>query len=197
MGEIRRKVYEDFKGNHDLDGFVESLEWRCSEHGGPWLAGTYYCSNGDGKVFELKTTGLNNTGKDLMERILEDYTSRSSFDDGSELTDSDLINLYHTYDVWYEEREYEEFRSGEIDTYGNEFIIHKNQPKYYLVSQLTGPIDSEPYGEPIIEKDLNKFLIDHDPCNRYSIHETTGAVLDSDEGRKETGDERGDESTSA
>lgn len=185
MGEIKRKVYEDFSGDRTSDGFVESLEWRCSEYGGPWLAGTYYCSNGDGKVFELKTTGLNNTGKDLMERILEEYCSRSSFDDGSELTDSDLINLYHTYCVWYEECEYEEFSSGELDTYGNEFIIHKNPPKYYLVSQLTGPIDSEPYGEPMVENDLKKFLIDHDPCNRYSIHETTGTVLDTDEVRKE------------
>ena len=171
MGEIKKKVYKPLQTNvgNQMHGFVETLEWRCSEYGAPWLPGTYFCSNGDGKVFQLKTTGYNHKGQELMEAILEDR-GHCKFDNGDALQDSDIIDLYYTYNIWYDEQDYEDRDSyGELLDYGTGYTIFREPPKYYLVSKLTGPIDSENYEE-IIETDLEKFLINHDPKDRDKVH---------------------------
>ena len=165
MGNIKRVEYEDFRGDRNLHGFREVMEWRCTEDGAPWSQGEYICSNGDGKTFLLNCTGCNCDSSKLARSILNNR-EYCQFDDGSEITDSDIVRFLQSYSIWYHEETIEEYG----DWMGTSYVVFKNPPKYYLVSEITGPIDGEDYGEADVEKDLAAYLVDHDPERRDKMH---------------------------
>ena len=180
MDKIKGYAYKDFSGEVSQDMFIESVVWVKSSYGGPSIAGEYYVSDGDGKIYSLYCTGSNHTGASIFNDVVTGWKSEAVWDkeDYCNLTDSELIKLYTSYNIWYET---DDICDCENYPEGTRYIIHKEPPKYYLRSNLSGPIDTEEYGEPIITDNLDEY---HDTkykqeCNaRKRWRELSGALYD-------------------
>ena len=156
---MKKCIYKDYRNEETITGFIEEIKWKpTSYYGGPKRNGKFITADGEGNIERVYCTG-DTTGAKLFDAIVNHYYGAVKFFDGenkTELTDSDLVKLYSEYHVWYT-----------IDEYwtdcGNECFLTILRgaaiPKYFLDTELHGPIDSEiveydaisvdVYGEPL------------------------------------------------
>lgn len=142
---MKKNVYEDFRGERDLRGFTEEVKWKLtSYYGGPEKSGKYLVSNGDGHTKYLMCTGDNNC-RELISKFLDQghcaETPRMFWSDNNEkLTSDEILSLWDDYFVWYK---YDDVSYYDYDHYDVMIYRGDDIPKYFLDTELKGPIDSE------------------------------------------------------
>ena len=140
---MEKAIYTDYRGEKSVVGFKESIQWKITKDcGGPKKDGEVIVSDGKGNISRAYCTGVNKTGAELFAEILDHgFEHGACFSDTrEELTNDDLIWLYQEYAVWYEIEE------GWTDCGNmNHLTILRGGdiPKYFLDSDLHGPIDEE------------------------------------------------------
>lgn len=157
---MNRMIYEHYdycggKMRESLVGAMETVKWKSTSWcGGPKEPGTYIVSDGRRNIRDLLCTGGNKTGMSLFQSYIEDRFENVYFSNGKSLTSDDLIELCRQYYVWYEiNTVYTD--CGEME----DLIImtDEDKPKYFIETNLQGPIDSEfdTYDKTYVDLDCN------------------------------------------
>lgn len=160
---MNKTMFRDFRDKETLNGFMETVRWKlASYYGGPKASGKYFVSNGDGQVDTLYCTGNTHKAKELFDGLMEHEFERAEFSDGRSLTGDDLVQLYCSFNVWYdiyEDWDYD-YRYDVL-----RIMTDEDKPKYFMEPGIIGPVDSEidTYGTTYFEFD--------DDCNEILVEE--------------------------
>lgn len=157
---MQKLIYETLCGGRKdryFRGVKESVNWIPMRwDGGPKKSGEYLVSDGQGKVFELCYAYGPEDCRNLFDLIVNGYNTYVNDVNDQGLTGDEIIeNIYKGYNVWYEVNYFND-GDGFHDTYYT-LYIGDNVPKYYLESDLQGPIDDDldSYKEILVDKNLN------------------------------------------
>lgn len=157
---MQKLIYETLCGGHKdryIMGVKESVNWiPMSWNGGPKESGEYLVSDGKGKVFKLYYAHSREKCRDLFDIMVDGYNTYANDANDNSFNRDELIDiLYKGFRIWYD-IEHVNLEDGWYDTYYT-FYTGNDVPKYYLESQLQGPIDGdlESYKEILVDEDLN------------------------------------------
>jgi hypothetical protein len=163
---MQKLIYEKnygFGEGRFLRGVTESVTWiPLSWKSGPKESGEYLVSDGQGNVFKLHYAHGHDDCKRLFDHIVDCNYDTEVYDMSDQdttdrtLTGDEIIKeVYNAYSVWYDYDEYDYGDYGYSATY--KLYIHGSEPKYYLGSELHGPIDDdlESYEEILVDSNGN------------------------------------------
>lgn len=157
---MQKLIEKDSYGGRDyLRGVTESVTWIPTRwDGGPKESGEYLTSDGQGNVIELYYARTNEDCRQLFDSMVHSTAGEifiSYADNDNELSAQELIDtVYLGKWLWYTITYLDAYEL--YDTYYT-IYVGDHYPKYYLKSELHGPIDDDldSYEEILVDDDLN------------------------------------------
>lgn len=157
---MKKLVYQDYRNEESTIGFKEEVIWKITDYcNGPKKSGEYLTSDGKGNIKNIYSTGDDRDAtKELFDKILDgcEYENATWSDTNEFLSNDDLIDLYRSHHVWYTINEY--YKEDWGSCYDLEILRGKDIPKYFLETNVSGPIDKQvnEYDKTVVDLDYQE-----------------------------------------